>query len=109
MSNQERDRVPDAGGQPPKTRVAVYAGSFDPVTKGHEDVMHRSLEFVDRLVVAVAINSAKQPLFGVEHATTEPVPDGGSTRRYGSTAVTIYRANALSGAGMQPSDREIES
>jgi pantetheine-phosphate adenylyltransferase len=48
------------------SRVAVYAGSFDPVTRGHEDVMRRSLEFVDRLVVAVAINSAKQPLFEVE-------------------------------------------
>jgi pantetheine-phosphate adenylyltransferase len=66
MSTQGRDRVPDGSGQPPKKRVAVYAGSFDPVTRGHEDVIHRSLEFVDRLVVAVAINSAKQPLFSVE-------------------------------------------
>jgi pantetheine-phosphate adenylyltransferase len=66
MSNQGLDRVPDGGAPAPKTRVAVYAGSFDPVTRGHEDVMHRSLEFVDRLVVAVAINSAKQPLFTVE-------------------------------------------
>ncbi len=45
--------------------VAVYAGSFDPVTRGHEDLMWRSLTFVDRLVVAVAINSAKQPLFSI--------------------------------------------
>jgi len=56
----------DDDGRRPKTRIAVYAGSFDPVTRGHEDVMHRSLEFVDRLVVAVAINSAKQPLFDVD-------------------------------------------
>jgi pantetheine-phosphate adenylyltransferase len=66
MSTQGRDRVPDGGGHAPKTRIAVYAGSFDPITKGHEDVMHRSLEFVDRLVVAVAINATKQPLFTVE-------------------------------------------
>lgn len=45
------------------TRVAVYAGSFDPITRGHEDLMLRSLGFVDRLVVAVATNLAKQPLF----------------------------------------------
>ena len=45
--------------------IAIYAGSFDPVTRGHEDLMWRSLTFVDRLVVAVAINSAKQPLFSV--------------------------------------------
>jgi len=46
--------------------VAVYAGSFDPITRGHEDLIRRSLEFVDRLVVAVAINSTKQPLFTIE-------------------------------------------
>lgn len=44
-------------------RIAIYAGSFDPITRGHEDLIRRSLEFVDRLVVAVATNSAKQPLF----------------------------------------------
>jgi pantetheine-phosphate adenylyltransferase len=47
-------------------RIAIYAGSFDPITRGHEDLMLRSLEFVDKLVVAVAVNSAKQPLFSVE-------------------------------------------
>ncbi|MEO7083333.1 MAG: pantetheine-phosphate adenylyltransferase [Gemmatimonadaceae bacterium] len=46
--------------------IAIYAGSFDPITRGHEDLIHRSLEFVDRLIVAVANNSAKQPLFTVE-------------------------------------------
>jgi pantetheine-phosphate adenylyltransferase len=45
------------------SRIAIYAGSFDPITRGHEDIMMRSLEFVDRLVVAVATNVAKQPLF----------------------------------------------
>jgi len=47
-------------------RVAVYPGSFDPITKGHEDLIHRSLEFVDKLIVAVAVNVAKQPLFALE-------------------------------------------
>ncbi len=48
------------------SRVAIYAGTFDPITHGHEDIMARSLEFVDRLVVAVATNVVKQPLFSVE-------------------------------------------
>jgi pantetheine-phosphate adenylyltransferase len=48
------------------TRTAIYAGSFDPITRGHEDLMLRSLEFVDRLVVAVATNIAKQPMFSLE-------------------------------------------
>ena len=46
-------------------RTAVYAGSFDPITRGHEDLIRRSLQFVDRIVVAVATNSSKQPLFSV--------------------------------------------
>jgi len=48
------------------TRIAIYAGSFDPITRGHEDLMLRSLGFVDRLIVAVTTNVAKQPLFSVD-------------------------------------------
>jgi pantetheine-phosphate adenylyltransferase len=47
-------------------RIGLYAGSFDPVTRGHEDVIRRSLAFVDRLVVAVATNASKQPLLTIE-------------------------------------------
>lgn len=47
-------------------KVAVYAGSFDPITNGHRDLIQRSLRFVDRLVVALAVNVNKQPLFTVE-------------------------------------------
>ncbi|MBA4070622.1 MAG: pantetheine-phosphate adenylyltransferase [Gemmatimonas sp.] len=47
-------------------KVALYAGSFDPITNGHTDLIKRSLQFVDRLVVAVAINVQKQSLFTVE-------------------------------------------
>jgi pantetheine-phosphate adenylyltransferase len=47
-------------------RIALYAGSFDPITKGHEDLIHRALGFVDNLIVAVATNSSKQPLFTVD-------------------------------------------
>jgi pantetheine-phosphate adenylyltransferase len=50
----------------PSLRIAIYAGSFDPITRGHEDLVNRSLEFVDRLVVAVATNVSKQPLFSVD-------------------------------------------
>ena len=47
-------------------KIAIYAGSFDPITRGHEDLVARSLEFCDRLVVAVANNSAKAPLCDLE-------------------------------------------
>ncbi len=47
-------------------KVALYAGSFDPITNGHTDLIKRSLQFVDRLIVAVAVNVQKQSLFTVE-------------------------------------------
>jgi pantetheine-phosphate adenylyltransferase len=47
-------------------RIAIYAGSFDPITRGHEDLIRRSLSFVDRLIVAIAVNPSKQPLFTFE-------------------------------------------
>lgn len=46
--------------------TAIYAGSFDPITQGHRDLILRSLGFAERLIVAVATNAAKQPLFTME-------------------------------------------
>lgn len=48
------------------TQLAVYPGSFDPITHGHEDLIRRSLVFADRVVVAVATQVSKQPLFTLE-------------------------------------------
>jgi pantetheine-phosphate adenylyltransferase len=46
--------------------IAVYPGSFDPITNGHLDLIARSARFVDRLIVGVLQNESKQPLFSVE-------------------------------------------
>jgi len=51
------------------TTTAIYPGSFDPVTRGHEDIIRRSLHLVDQVVVAVAANPAKAPLFTLEERT----------------------------------------
>ena len=47
-------------------KIAIYPGSFDPVTRGHLDIIHRASRTVDRLIVGVLINSAKTPLFTTE-------------------------------------------
>ncbi|MCX5766867.1 MAG: pantetheine-phosphate adenylyltransferase [Gemmatimonadetes bacterium] len=47
----------------------MYAGSFDPITNGHADLIKRSLGFVDRVIVAVAVNLSKQPVFTVDERT----------------------------------------
>lgn len=46
--------------------VAIYPGSFDPITNGHLDLIERGAKLVDRLIVSILRNDAKQPLFTVE-------------------------------------------
>jgi pantetheine-phosphate adenylyltransferase len=49
-----------------KNRIAVYPGTFDPVSNGHLDLMKRGLEIFDKLIVAVALNPDKNPLFTID-------------------------------------------
>ncbi len=50
-------------------RIGVYPGTFDPVTNGHIDVISRATKIVDHLIVAVAANAGKGPMFGLEERT----------------------------------------
>jgi len=47
-------------------RIALYPGSFDPVTNGHLDVVRHAVHLCDRLIVAIGVHSAKKPLFSTE-------------------------------------------
>lgn len=47
-------------------RIGVYPGTFDPVTNGHMDIIHRAAKMLDKLVVGVAINVGKGPMFDLE-------------------------------------------
>ena len=47
-------------------RIGLYPGTFDPITLGHVDIIQRAMALVDRLVIGVAINRDKGPLFGLE-------------------------------------------
>ena len=71
----------------PKLRVGVYPGTFDPVTNGHIDIIKRAVRLVDRLVIGIAGNAGKGPLFSIEERVTlvrEEVaalcPEGGKER-----------------------------
>jgi len=48
------------------TRVAIYPGSFDPVTNGHLDIIQRGSRLTDHLIVAVASNAGKSPMFSID-------------------------------------------
>ena len=47
-------------------RIAIYPGTFDPLTLGHQDIMRRAAQICDELIVGVAENSGKNPLFNTE-------------------------------------------
>ena len=56
---------------------AIYPGSFDPVTRGHYDIICRSCKIVDKLIVGVLNNKAKMPLFSVDLPNVEIIPFDG--------------------------------
>ena len=49
-----------------RTRIAVYPGSFDPLTNGHVDIILRGAHIFDKIVVALLVNVDKNPLFSLE-------------------------------------------
>jgi pantetheine-phosphate adenylyltransferase len=51
------------------TRIALYPGTFDPVTNGHVDILRRALALADRVVVAIGVHPAKRPLFSLRERT----------------------------------------
>jgi len=51
---------------PHRRSIAIYPGTFDPITNGHADIVRRALKLFDRVVVALADNPRKQPLFSVK-------------------------------------------
>jgi len=47
-------------------KIGVYPGTFDPVTRGHMDIIERAMQIVDKLIVGVAINADKGPMFSLD-------------------------------------------
>src|ERR1700753_3073226 len=71
-------------------RIALYAGSFDPVTNGHLDVVRQAATLCDRLVLAIGVHPGKTPLFPVEErlsAVTERCGAGGDGAGGGGAAL----------------------
>lgn len=51
-------------------RVGLYPGTFDPITNGHLDIIGRAVKLVDRLVIGVAVNRGKAPMFSLQGGWT---------------------------------------
>lgn len=50
-------------------RICLFPGTFDPITKGHTDVIKRALPLFDKIIIGIGINSSKQPMFTPEQRT----------------------------------------
>lgn len=53
-----------------KKRIGLYPGTFDPITNGHLDIIKRGLRLVDKLIIGVATNPSKNPMFSLEERVT---------------------------------------
>lgn len=117
------------------TRVGLYPGTFDPIHNGHTDIMGRAVKLVDRLVIGVAINAGKGPLFSLnervaiveeaveplrQHAEIEVRPFEGLTMHFardvgasvivrGLRAVADFEFEFQMTAMNQQLDRDIET
>ena len=49
--------------------IVIYAGTFDPITNGHLDIIQRTASLFDKIIVAIAKNPSKQPMFSLEERT----------------------------------------
>jgi pantetheine-phosphate adenylyltransferase len=69
-------------------RIGLYPGTFDPVTHGHTDIIRRACRLVDRLVIGVAINRDKGPLFSLEERVA--LIEGETAQISAATATEIF-------------------
>jgi pantetheine-phosphate adenylyltransferase len=70
-------------------RTGLYPGTFDPLTRGHSDVIRRAAKLVDRLVIGVAINRDKGPLFTLEERVEMLEAEAAEIRRLNGTEVEV--------------------
>jgi pantetheine-phosphate adenylyltransferase len=71
-------------------RIGLYPGTFDPVTLGHMDIFRRAVKLVDRLVIGVAINRDKGPLFTLEERVAMIEAETGQLAREAGVEVVVH-------------------
>lgn len=66
-----------------RTRIGLYPGTFDPITNGHLDIITRGAKLVDKLIIAVARNAGKGPMFSTDERVEMVLDDIADLRRQG--------------------------
>ncbi len=88
-----------------KNRIGLYPGTFDPVTLGHLDIIKRAVKLVDHLVIGVATNASKSPLFSLEErramleAEAAPLAKGFATIEVVAFDILLVKFAEKVGAG----------
>ena len=78
-----------------KFRVGLYPGTFDPITKGHLDIIKRGLSLVDKLVIGVATNPSKDPLFSLEERVAMVEREAGDLAKEAGIEFEVVQFNEL--------------
>lgn len=78
-----------------QTRIGVYPGTFDPITKGHLDIIRRSIKLVDRLVIGVATNPSKSPMFTLEERVAQVKRETGHLANGDGGAIEVVSFDSL--------------
>ncbi|HYB09475.1 MAG TPA: pantetheine-phosphate adenylyltransferase [Alphaproteobacteria bacterium] len=76
-------------------RIGVYPGTFDPITNGHLDIILRASRIVDRVIVAIAINDGKGPLFSLDERIRMVEEECAKLAKAGNPALRRVRARAF--------------
>ncbi len=71
-------------------RIGLYPGTFDPITKGHIDIIRRACTLVDRLVIGVAINRDKGPLFNLEERVAMIEAECANTSKAAGVEIVVH-------------------
>ena len=71
-------------------RIGLYPGTFDPITLGHVDIIRRASMLVDRLVIGVAINRDKSPLFDLEERVSMLQEECTDLSKKSGTEIVVY-------------------
>lgn len=78
-----------------KKRVGVYPGTFDPITNGHMDIIKRGLGLVDKMVIGVATNPSKNPLFSLEERVDIVKRETASLSEESGTEIVVTQFDEL--------------
>jgi pantetheine-phosphate adenylyltransferase len=76
-------------------RIGIYPGTFDPITYGHQDIIQRAARIVDRLIVAVASNAGKGPMFTVDERVALVREDIGGWKTSAGAGIEVMPFDSL--------------